>query len=123
MEIVAVATLRYQGVRILPGALVDIVPDEAAQALVARGEAKVPKQPAPQKPAQVTTPPPGDEQPPGQVDAEEKEKQAKALNAQYTRDALAEAAKLAGVEFPYDARKDDIVAAVINQGKAAVLLK
>lgn len=47
----------------------------------------------------------------------------KALDDQYKRDELAEAAKEAGVEFAYDARKADIIQAVIDQEKAAALLK
>jgi hypothetical protein len=45
-----------------------------------------------------------------------------ALNAKYNRDPLAEEAKAVGVEFPYDAKKGEIIQAVIEAGKAEVLL-
>lgn len=47
----------------------------------------------------------------------------KALDAQYKRDELADAAKAVGIEFPYDAKKGDIVEAVLAADKAALLLK
>jgi aminopeptidase N len=47
----------------------------------------------------------------------------KALNAQYTRDELADAAKGVGVEFPYTAKKADIVDAIMVAEKYALLLK
>lgn len=47
----------------------------------------------------------------------------KALDNQYKRDDLYEAAKAAGVEIAYDAKKADIVDAVVAQGKADVVLK
>jgi hypothetical protein len=50
-------------------------------------------------------------------------KVAKALDDQYKRDELAKAAKEAGVEFAYDAKKGDILNAVMEQGKADLLLK
>ncbi|AYP68442.1 hypothetical protein HWB91_gp72 [Bacillus phage vB_BboS-125] len=56
-------------------------------------------------------------------DPEERAKVEKALDAQYKRDELAERAKEVAVEFPYDAKKAEIVAAVIDQGKAEAVLK
>jgi len=47
----------------------------------------------------------------------------KALDDQYKRDELATEAKAVGVEFPYNAKKDEIITAVIAQGKEAALLK
>ena len=47
----------------------------------------------------------------------------KALDNQYKRDELAVVAKTAGVEFEYDAKKAEIITAVIEQGKEATLLK
>lgn len=55
--------------------------------------------------------------------AEEVEKITKALDAQYKRDELAERAKEVGVEFPYNAKKDEIVKAIIEQEKAEAVLK
>lgn len=46
----------------------------------------------------------------------------KALNDKYTRDDLAAKAKEIGVEFAYDAKKGDIVDAVIAADKAEALL-
>lgn len=48
---------------------------------------------------------------------------AKALDAQYKRDDLATAAKDAGVDFAYDAKKAEIIQAAIDQEKAEALLK
>jgi hypothetical protein len=50
-------------------------------------------------------------------------KAAKALDDKYKRDELATAAKDAGVEFPYDAKKAEIIEAVMTAGKAETLLK
>lgn len=54
---------------------------------------------------------------------EERAKVTKALDKQYKRDELYEAAVKAGVEIAYDANKAAIVAAVIAQGKSKALLK
>lgn len=75
------------------------------------------------------TPAEGDKNPTGgeNVDesdeGEERVKLEKALDDQYKRDELAEKAKSVGVEFAYDAKKAEIVAAVIDQGKADAVLK
>ncbi|WP_336786566.1 hypothetical protein [Paenibacillus sp. MMO-177] len=53
----------------------------------------------------------------------EAELQAKALDSQYKRDELYEAAKEAGVDISFDAKKGEIIAAVIAQGFAAALIK
>ena len=54
---------------------------------------------------------------------EEKARLVKAIDSKYKRDLLADAAKLAGVDFAVDAKKSAIVDAVIAQGKAEILLK
>ena len=46
----------------------------------------------------------------------------KALDKKYTRDLLVEVATNAGVNFPEDATKAVIIAAIIEQGKAEELL-
>lgn len=46
-----------------------------------------------------------------------------AIDGQYKRDELADAAKEAGVDFAYDAKKGDIIQAVIDQDKVAAILK
>jgi hypothetical protein len=47
----------------------------------------------------------------------------KALDDKFKRDELAEAAKAIGVEFAYDAKKAEIVEAVIAAGKAEILVQ
>jgi len=51
------------------------------------------------------------------------EKVRRALNDQYKKPELIDAAKKAGVEFPFDATKEVVIEAVITQGKAELLLK
>lgn len=51
------------------------------------------------------------------------EKIKKALDNQYKKDELAEAAKVIGVEFAFDATKGAIIEAAVAQGKAEALLK
>lgn len=53
----------------------------------------------------------------------EEQKQAEALEGQYKRDELYAAAKEAGVDIAFDAKKGEIIAAVIAQGFAAALIK
>jgi hypothetical protein len=59
---------------------------------------------------------------PEKTAGEELELITSALNAKYNRDPLAEEAKAVGVQFPYDAKKSEIIQAVIEAGKAEVLL-
>jgi len=54
---------------------------------------------------------------------EDIEKLKKALDNKYNKEPLAEKAKELGVEFPYDAKKAEIIDAVIAAGKADVLLQ
>lgn len=53
----------------------------------------------------------------------EEEKQTAALDAQYKRDDLYADAKKVGVDIPFDAKKGEIIAAVIAQGFATALIK
>jgi hypothetical protein len=53
----------------------------------------------------------------------ELEKVRKALDDQYKADELKAAAKEAGVDFAYDVTKTNLIAAIIEQGKAEALLK
>lgn len=46
----------------------------------------------------------------------------KALNEKYNRGPLAEEAKNVGVEIPFDAKKNEIIEAIIEAGKAEFLL-
>lgn len=54
--------------------------------------------------------------------AEELAKAVRALNEKYNRDPLAEEAKKMGVEFAFDAKKAEIVEAVVAAGKLGALL-
>lgn len=58
-----------------------------------------------------------------QAAAAELERIKKALDDQYKAPELKDAAKDAGVEFAYDATKPEVIQAVIDQDKAAALLK
>lgn len=51
------------------------------------------------------------------------EKTRKALDDQYKMEELKPAAKEAGVDFAYDVTKANLIAAIIEQGKAEALLK
>lgn len=60
----------------------------------------------------------------GQINAQEElEKIKKTLDAKYNRDPLAEAAKEMGVEFAFNAKKAEIIDAVVEAGKAEALLQ
>lgn len=114
------------------GDVIDL-PTADADSLIADGFAKAEKVAAAQtaendpegdeKTGEVQTPSgtPGGSTDDGQDD--EVVKIRKALDAQYNKDDLIKAAKDAGVEFEYDAKKAEIIEAVIAQNKAAVLLK
>jgi len=106
----------------LPVGSIDEVDDQSAEALVREGAAEYVEEDdkddedldaSQEAPVDLT---------PGPT-AEEVDRVRKALDAQYKRDELADAAKGVGIEFPYDAKKGDIVEAVIAADKAALLLK
>lgn len=59
----------------------------------------------------------------GPENNDEQEKIRKALDCQYKKDELAEAAYKLGVEFPAGATKAEIIAAALSQDKAAALMK
>lgn len=65
--------------------------------------------------------PPAD--PPMDPVSDEVHLQTKALDGQYKRDELYEAAKAIGVDIAFDAKKAEVISAVIAQGYAAALLK
>lgn len=74
------------------------------------------------EPIKAAAPTTGDKAPaPGTITDEAKVK--KALDSQYKADELKDAAKLAGVEFAFDATKPVVIDAIVAQGKAAALLK
>lgn len=53
----------------------------------------------------------------------EVEKQRQALDSQYKLDELKEAAKAAGVDFAFNATKAQVIDAIMEQGKATLLIK
>ena len=124
MEVILKGTVSFQGKDRPAGDVLDL-PERSAKCLVDAGVAGY-------VPEQAPVSPPGGEKdekssllPDGDLVAQEDEvaRLTKALEDQYKRDELADAAKIMGVEFKYDAKKAEIVAASIEQGKAAALLK
>lgn len=127
-------SITLSGSHIDAGEYVDLS-EKSANALIEEGKAshaepfeetrkspEVHKEPSEgDKDESVQTPSEGQENEAGAEN--EAEKITKALNDQYSRTKLAEEAKKVGVEFPYDAKKGEIVRAVIEQGKAEALLK
>jgi hypothetical protein len=97
------------------GAIIEL-PEKSAAALIAEGKATA-VTPTEETAVALDKLPEGDNEP------TEAEKQAKALDGQYKRDELYEAAKEAGVDIAFDAKKGEIVAAVIAQGFAGALIK
>jgi len=138
MKIINTVALRDNGARIPAGTVCDY-PEEIARQLIKEGSAVL------ADPLQTITPPVNDadgqpagtpadatgkkddETPaaggPGNPVDNEAVKQAAALNSQYNKENLIAAAKEAGVDFAYDAKKAEIIAAVIAQGKAEALIK
>lgn len=98
----------------------EVTPDGATKAALDEIEGKVPNVPENQSTPEGAVEGLTDG---NAVDPEERAKVEKTLDAQYKRDELAERAKEVGVEFPYDAKKAEIVAAVIDQEKAEAVLK
>lgn len=146
MKIINTVALRDNGARIPAGTVCDY-PEEIAQQLIKEGSAVLADPPQTITPPVIPagTPPVGgaDGQPAGTpadttgkkndetpaaggsgnpVD-DEAVKQAAALDSQYNKENLIAAAKEAGVDFAYDAKKAEIIAAVIAQGKAEALIK
>lgn len=112
-----------------PGAVITIT-ELSAQALVKEGKAEYVQEEGQTSPQGNET---GDQDPKdpneegGQEGATEGPDEVDllktALDNQYKRDELAEAAKEAGVDFAYNAKKGEIIQAAIDQEKAEALLK
>lgn len=98
------------------------IPARSAAALVSEGKASFCDENGDAVKNSVGEELPTDEEVKENEEADEKAT-AKALDAQYKRDELAEAAKKIDVEFAYDAKKAAIIKAIIDQGKAEALLK
>lgn len=112
------------GASIVPaGTVIDNLPDEEAQRLVELGDAEYVDQADAKRPKGKAPKGKKADAAPTEEALAAIELQRKALDSQYKRDELAEAAKAAGVEFAFDAKKDEIVDAILAQDKAAALLK
>lgn len=124
MFVILKGTVTYMGRDAVAGEGI-VLPERSAKSLVASGLAEF----APEQPQKAAVNDLNGEggsnlQDEGQTGEEDEiAKLTKALEDQYKRDELAEAAKNIGVEFKYDAKKAEIITAAIKQGKAAALLK
>lgn len=145
MKIINTVAFRDNGARIPTGTVCDY-PEEIARQLIKEGSAVLADSPQIISPPGIPayTPPvvddaqptgapadatgkKGDETPaaaggPGNP-TDETAKQAAALDSQYNKENLIAAAKEAGVDFAYNAKKAEIIAAVIDQGKVIALIK
>lgn len=116
MKVKVISPVTFEGSEVQPGEFIE-VSDLSAKALIAEGRAAVDEEALNEEEKAAYE---------AQEAAAAKEAEAakvkKALNDKFTRDDLAAAAKEAAVEFAYDAKKADIVDAVIAAGKAEALL-
>ena len=96
------------------GEIID-VSELSAGALIEEGAAEATEGP-------TGSEPPAGDQTTGETEEQAAEKLRAALDSKYKRDELADAAKEAGVEFAFDAKKAEIVSAVMAAGKAEALL-
>jgi hypothetical protein len=120
MDIKALKVLRDNGSRIEIGATLTL-DDERAQALINEGAAEaVGEKAAPKQPEKTADELAAEAE---KEAAEARAKVYKALDAQYKVDDLKAAAQGADVEFTADAKKADVINAIIDQGKAEQLLK
>jgi hypothetical protein len=120
MYILTQKTVTLRGQDVPPGEVIE-VPDRSGAALIAEG-AGIEVTPDGKMAAALG----GQEQKPDDEAAAKAAEIAQireALYSQYKRDELAEAAKQAGVDFAYDAKKAEIIQAIIDQGKVAAILK
>lgn len=120
MFIVTKKHVTLRGKEVPPGEVIE-VDDKSGAALIAEE--------AGEEYAQESIDPNAGKQSDGNPDDEaaakaaEVEKIREAIDAQYNRDPLAAAAKEAGVDFAYDAKKGEIIQAIIDQDKVAAILK
>lgn len=116
MKVKLIAPVTFESSELEPGEFIE-VSEMSAKALMAEGRAVMDEEGLTDKEKEEA-----EKLLAEQAAAEELEKTKKALNDKYTRENLAAAAKEAGVEFAYDAKKEDIVNAVITAEKAEALL-
>ncbi|WP_433958544.1 hypothetical protein [Cytobacillus horneckiae] len=122
-------TITYNGTFVEVDEVIEL-PEKSAQALIEEGKAKEVKADKETKEALDDRKSDGEDSPhlipsDGKENAGEDEAtlSAKALDDKFNRDALAEVAKQVGVEFPYNAKKGEIIRAVLEAEKADVLLE
>lgn len=123
MKLKLIAAVTFESGEIQPGEYIE-VSEKSAKALIEEGRAVIDaeqeeadrileKQKAAEEEAKALA---------EKKAIEELTKTRKALDGKYKVEELAAAAKEAGVEFAFDAKKADIVEAVIAAGKAEALL-
>lgn len=125
MKITLLAAVTFAGAILEAGESLELS-ERSAKALIDEGKAK---------PTKTSKKPPVNDSEGGkepevgkdaneqtEANSEDSGKISSALDDKYKRDELAEAAKKAGVEFPFDARKQEIIDTVIEAGKADALL-
>lgn len=115
LKVTLLAAITLQGMELAAGETVELS-EMSAKALVNEGTATA----GDVAPKGEDAPPATD---PKKDEADQVEKQRKALDAQYKADDLKDKAKEAGVDFAYDVTKSDLIAAIIEQGKTEALLK
>lgn len=131
-HVLLTAPVTFNGAHIEAGEVIELG-ELSAQALIEEGKAKAAEPTAETKDAleRPETPQEGEDADPHLTPSEDDEEPAeeelarmtKALNAKYTRDDLADEAKAVGVEFAFNAKKGEIIQAVIEADKADVLLQ
>jgi hypothetical protein len=123
MLILTKKTVTMRGKDIPPGEVIEV--DDQSGAALIREETGAEVRPDAETAAALNVEgvKTGDQDDEAAAKAAEFEKIREAIDGQYKRDELAEAAKSAGVEFAYDAKKGEIIQAVIDQDKVAAILK
>jgi hypothetical protein len=131
MFIMLLVDARYNGAKIPAGEVIEL-DDASAMQLISEGSAEGPLGNPEGVPTGEGTPgkqndlggnngtPEGGN---ADADSEEVAKLKRALDGQYKKDDLVEAAQNVGIEFPVNATKAVIIDAAVAQGKAAALLK
>lgn len=124
VKILLLIPVTFEGSTVAAGEEIE-VSERSAQALVDEGGAEFVQE----KSATLDVTPEEEEadrilgEKEAQAVQDELERVRKALDDKYLRPELADAAKGIGVEFPYDAKKSEIIEAAVEAGKAAALLQ
>lgn len=128
MKVRLLESVTWNYTNVEPGEVVDL-PEKSAKALIEEGKAEAAEEQPPADPnagsatgGEDTTP----EQPTAGdgdvVDPEEERAKLTTALDKLKRDELADKAKELGIEFKYDAKKGDVIDAVIDAGKAALFI-